>query len=724
MDAAPNVEPRTDGGLVALATIARYHGLPVDLESLRQRFALDDGSLPPSALLRAARAVGLRTRIVGVEWVRLSKLPMPAVALRPNGHYSIVIRVDESRALVQEPGSGGIRVLPRDDFQADWTGRLLLFARRQGTAAGEGRFGLAWFIPFIAHYRAQFAHVLLASALLHLFSIVAPLATQVVIDKVLVHRGLGTLDVVALGMLALISFEGVLGGLRAYLLAHTGRRIDVELGIRVFRHTLGLPLGYFEARRAGDTVARIGELEGIRRFLTGPPLTAMLDGALTGVFLGVMLIYSVSLTLVVIASLPVYALLTVFVSPLLRRAVDERARQGAEAHAFLVESIRGIETIKAMAVESLFERRWDEHVAGLARSGFRAGQIAQIAGQAATALGKLTALGILWIGARGVLAGDLTVGELIAFNMLAARVTGPVLRLIQLWQEWQQASVAVTRLADLLDAPIERPAGTSSLTAGRVRGRVEFDSVTFAYRPGQADVLREVSFAAGAGEIVGIVGASGSGKSTIAKLTTRLYVPQRGRVLLDGVDVALADPSWLRRRVVMVPQDTILFSGSIRDNVAWADPGMPLDGVIRAARLTGAHEFIMELPQGYDTPVGEHGTLLSGGQRQRIGIARALVMRPSVLILDEATSGLDFKAERVIEENLAGICSGRTVFIIAHRLTLVRRAHRIIVLAAGRVVEQGPPAELLARNGYFAALEREQRGESDASARRSMGSNE
>jgi ATP-binding cassette, subfamily B, bacterial HlyB/CyaB len=713
--------PENDG-LVALAIVARYHGLSIDLENLRQRFVGEDGIWPPSTLLRAARAIGLKSRMLGIKWTRLADLPLPALAQRSDGRYIIVIRADQSRALIQEPGEGGVRVLPRADFEADWTGRLLIFARQSGNVPGEGRFGLAWFIPFIAKYRAQFAQVLLASTFLHLFSIVAPLATQVVIDKVLVHRGLGTLDVVAVGMLALIVCEGVLGGLRAYLFAHAGTRIDVELGMRVFRHAMSLPLGYFEVRRAGDTVARIGELEGIRRFLTGPPLTAILDGALTVVFLAVMFLYSVSLTIVVIASLPLYALLTVLVTPLLRRAVDERARQGAEAHAFLVESVRGIETIKAMAVEPLLEKRWDEHVAGLARSGFRAGQIAQVAGQAATGLSKLTALGILWMGAHGAMAGDLTVGELIAFNMLAARVTAPVLRLVQLWQEWQQASVAVSRIADLLDAPTERPPSTSSLASGRIRGHVEFRKVSFAYRPGQVDVLREVSFAVAAGEIVGIVGPSGSGKSTIAKLISRLYLPQRGRVLLDGVDVALADPSWLRRRVAVVPQDTMLFTGSVRENIAWADPGLPLDTVIMAARLTGAHEFIMGLPQGYDTPVGEHGALLSGGQRQRIGIARALVTRPSVLVLDEATSGLDYEAERAIDENLAAICSGRTVFIITHRLTLVRRAHRIIALEAGHVIEQGTPAELLARNGYFAALDREQRGGVEAPTRRSVGS--
>lgn len=698
---------------MGLAVVARYHGIAIDPDTLRQRLAGTVGEICPAVLLREARHAGLKARLLRSAWSRLSSLALPALVVRSDGRYWIVIRADQSRALIQEPGNG-IRLVPRGDFEAGWGGSILIFARRRGNGPGEGPFGLTWFIPFIARYRAQFVHVLVASALLHGFSIAAPLATQVVIDKVLVHRGLGTLDVVAVGMVILIVFEAVLGGLRAYLFAHTGSRIDVELGMRVFRHALGLPLAYFETRRAGDTVARVGELEGIRRFLTGPPLTAILDGVLTVVFLGVMLLYSLTLTLVVIASLPIYALLTVIVTPLLRRAVDDRARLGAESHAFLVESVRGIETIKAMAVEPLLQARWDEHLTELARSGFRAGQIAQIAGQVATALSKLTALAILWVGARGAIAGDLTVGEVIAFNMLAARVTAPVLRLVQLWQEWQQASVAVSRIADLLEAPTERPSGAASLASGRGRGRIEFAKVSFAYRPGQADVLRDVSFTAVAGELVGIVGASGSGKSTIAKLMARLYLPQRGRILLDGVDIALADPLWLRRRVAVVPQETMLFSGSVRENIAWADPGLSLDAVIMAARLTGAHDFIMDLPQGYDTPVGEHGALLSGGQRQRIGLARALVMRPSVLILDEATSGLDYEAERVIDRNLATICGGRTVFIITHRLTLVRRANRIIALESGHVIEQGTPSELLARNGYLAALEREQRVGFDA----------
>jgi subfamily B ATP-binding cassette protein HlyB/CyaB len=572
------------------------------------------------------------------------------------------------------------------------------------------RFGFRWFLPFIIRYRAQLAHVLVASLILQVFALLTPLSTQVVIDKVLVHRGFGTLDVVVVGLLVMIVFEGVLGGLRTYLFAHTANRIDVELGMRVFRHAIALPLSYFEARRTGDTVARIRELEAVRQFLTGPPLTAIVDALMTVVFFGVMVLYSVPLTLIVLAALPLYAALSLFITPLLYRALDDRARRGAEAHAFLVEMVRGVETVKATAVEPLLERRWDERLAALVRCGFKVGQLAQIAGQLASGLGKLVALAILWVGAKAVMAGDLTVGELIAFNMLAGRVTAPVQRLFQLWQDFQHASVAVARLADLLEAPTEAPALPPATPASGMKGRIEFESVGFAYRPGGAEVLREISFSVAPGEVIGIVGPSGSGKSTLAKLLARLYLPQRGRVLIDGADIGMIDPGWLRRHIAIVPQETVLFSGSIRENIAWADPGLPIDAVMAAARLAGAHEFISTLAGGYEAPVGEHGVFLSGGQRQRIGLARALVRRPAVLILDEATSALDYESERLIDQNLAAICSGRTVIIITHRLTLVRRADRIMAIEAGRILEQGKPADLFAGSGYLARVDREQRG--------------
>jgi subfamily B ATP-binding cassette protein HlyB/CyaB len=696
-------------GLLGLAIIARYHGLTADPEELRRRFVGPDGSISFAALRRGAAYLGLKTRAVTLDWRRLSRIPLPALVVRRDGRCLILVRADESRVLVQEPGTPGLSVLGRTDLEAVWAGRGLLIGPTRDTGAKMERLGWSWFVPHVLRHRLELAHVLVASIVLQVFALLTPLATQVVIDKVLVHRGLGTLDVIAAGLLALILFEIVLSTVRAYLFAHTANRIDVELGARVFGHALRLPLGYFETRRAGDTVARIRELEAIRQFLTGPPLTAIVDTLFTVVFLAVMLIYSLTLTGVVVGVLPLYALLTLVVTPPLRRAMDDRAQRGADAHSFLVETVRGIETVKATAVEPLLERRWDEHLAAMARASFRAGQIAQTAGQIAGMLGKLVSLGVLWIGARAAMAGELTIGELIAFNMFAARVTAPVLRLFQLGQEWQQATVGVGRIADLLACPAEAAASRAAPPVARLRGSLEFDTVSFAYRAGTPEVLSKVSFTIAPGETVSLVGASGSGKSTIAKLTARLYLPQQGRILVDGLDVGLFDPAWLRRQVAVVPQETTLFTGSVRENIAWADPGLPMGAVIDAARQAGAHEFITALPGGYETPVGEHGALLSGGQRQRIGMARALVMRPSILILDEATSALDYESERLIARNLGDICKGRTVVIITHRTTLVHRTARVIVLAGGRIIEDGRPADLLARDGYFAALDREQR---------------
>ncbi len=705
----PGTTRASETGLLGLAVIARYHGLAVDPEELQRRFTTGGGR-SAAGLIQAAAHLGLKGRESMTRWNRLARVPLPALIGCHDGRYLILVRVDEARVLVQEPGAPGFAVLGRDGLEAVWSGRVILLAPKPRASAPPQRFGFSWFFPFIVRYRAPLAQVLVASLVLQILGLLSPLGTQVVIDKVLVHRGLGTLDVIAVGLLALTLFETVLASLRTYLFAHTTNRIDVELGGQVFRHVLRLPLGYFEARRAGDTVARIRELESIRQFLTGPPLTAIVDALLTAVFIGVMLLYSPPLTGIVIGVLPLYAGLSLVVMPLLRRALDQRAQRGAEAHAFLVETVRGIETVKATAVEPLLERRWDEQLAGLASAGFQAAQIAQLAGQVSAMLGKVVALAVLWVGARAVMAGELTIGELVAFNMFAARVTAPILRLFQLGQEFQQASVGVARIADLLDAPREVAIGAAMPRVARPHGGVEFDGVTFAYRPEGPNVLSSVSFRINPGQIVGMVGASGSGKSTIAKLIARLYVPQGGRILVDGIDVCLCNPGWLRRHVAMVPQETTLFTGSIRENIAWADPGLPMDAVVAAARLAGAHDFIAGLAAGYETPVGEHGALLSGGQRQRIGIARALATGPAVLILDEATSALDYESERLIDRNLHEICAGRTVLIITHRLTLVRRADHVIAMDGGRIVEEGHPADLIARGGYFADLDREQRG--------------
>ena len=481
----------------------------------------------------------------------------------------------------------------------------------------------------------------------------------------------------------------------------------MELGARLFRHLLDLPLAYFKARRVGDSVARVRELENIRQFLTGNALTLVLDLLFSVVFIAVMLVYSGWLTLVVVLSLPAYALLSLSITPLLRARLHEKFNRGAENQAFLVEAINGIDTVKAMAVEPQMTRRWDNQLAAYVSASFKTTVIGTLTNEGVSLIGKLVTVVTLWLGARLVIDGSITVGQLIAFNMLAGRVAQPVMRLAQMWVDFQQTGISMQRLGDILNARTELASSRSSLPA--LRGGIELDSVVFRYRPDGPEVLRGISLLIQPGEVVGVVGHSGSGKSTLAKLLQRLYVPESGRILIDGMDIAVADTQSLRRQIGVVLQENLLFNGSIRENIALTDPGMPLAAIMEAGKLAGAHDFILELPDGYDTIVGEHGASLSGGQRQRIAIARALIGSPRILIFDEATSALDYESERIIHNNMQAICAGRTVVVIAHRLTAVRHADRIVVMDRGQIAEQGSPAELLARpDSYFAKLHRMQ----------------
>jgi subfamily B ATP-binding cassette protein HlyB/CyaB len=545
---------------------------------------------------------------------------------------------------------------------------------------------------------------LLASFFIQIFALITPLFFQVVIDKVLVHRGLTTLDVLAFGFLVVSLFDVILNGLRTYVFSHTTSRIDVTLGADLFRHLLRLPLSYFEARRVGDTVARVRELDSIRNFITGSALTLVIDLLFTVVFFAVMYLYSPTLTYIVLGAIPFYVLLAFFVTPVLRARLHEKFNRGAENQAFLVESVNGIETIKAGAVEPQNQRKWEEQLAGYVKANFKANNLGNIASQVASFINKVTVLLILWIGARLVINGELSVGQLVAFNMLAARVSGPILRLVQLWQEFQQAGISVQRLGDILNAQAEPAYSPSRASLPDLEGRVTFEAVTFRYSPDGPEILRNISLHIPAGKVIGIVGRSGSGKSTLTKLIQRLYVPQSGRVLVDGVDLAMVDTSWLRRNIGVVLQDNFLFNRTIRENIALSDPAMPMERVVQAAKMAGGHEFILELPEGYDNEVGEHGCNLSGGQRQRIAIARALITNPKILIFDEATSALDYESEHIIHQNMRYICKGRTVFIIAHRLSAVREADHIIVIDKGQIVEGGTHSELIERQSYYAQL--------------------
>ena len=699
-----------DTALNCLVMLARFHNLAINPDQIRHEFVDNGQPLGIAEVLLAARKVGLKAKRVSSSPKRLAHLPLPAMAQHRDGHFLILVRVDGDSVLLHDPLNAQPQRVDLATFAVLWNGELLL-ARSEASMASElSRFDFTWFIPAIVKYRRLLAEVLLVSLVLQIFALLTPLFFQVVMDKVLVHRGFSTLDVIATGLLAIMLFETLLSGLRTYVFAHTASRIDVELGARLFRHLIGLPLAYFQARRVGDSVARVRELENIRSFLTGNSITLVLDVLFSVVFIAVMCLYSGWLTLVVVLSLPLYFLISLLITPLLRARLNESFNRGAENQAFLVETVSGIDTLKAMAVEPQITRKWDNQLAAYVKASFNTQTLSTLANESVGLVGKLVTVATLWLGARLVIAGDLSVGQLIAFNMLAGRVAQPIMRLAQLWTSFQQTGVSVQRLGDILNSQTEINA-TSRSTLPPLSGRVEFDQVHFRYRADGSEVLRGICLTLEAGEVVGVVGRSGSGKSTLTRLLQRLYTPERGRVLVDGMDLALADVSSLRRQIGVVLQDNLLFARSIRDNIALTDPGLPIEAVMAAAKMAGAHDFILELPEGYDTLVGEHGASLSGGQRQRIAIARALIGNPRILILDEATSALDYESERIVQQNMRHICQGRTVIIIAHRLSAVRDAQRILVMERGQIIEQGSHAELLALPaGHYARLHSLQQG--------------
>ena len=697
--------PLGDTGVLSLTMLLRFHKIPADPTQIQHEYAPDGRPIDRIGLVRAARQFGVKARTVRVKSQNLFKVVLPAIAEAPDGSFFILARADHDTALIQAPGK-----MPEEvsvaDLELQWTGRLILLTRRNNLADQERRFDFTWFIPAIVKYRRLFGEVLLASLFIQLFGLVTPLFFQVVIDKVLVHRGMTTLDVLVMGLVAVTVFEVVLGGLRTYIFSHTSSRVDVELGARLFHHLLALPIAYFQARQVGQTVARVRELENVRSFLTGSALTVLLDLLFTFVFFAAMYHFSPKLTLVVLASIPFYAALSLGITPELRRRIEERFQRGAVNQAFLVEAVSGVETLKSMAVEPQMRQRWEEQLAAYVRASFRTITLGTFGSQSVMLINKVVTALILWFGAHAVIAGDLTVGQLIAFNMLAGQVNQPILRLAQLWQDFQQFRISLSRLGDVLNTPAEPSSSPTRQSLPAIKGEIVLDRVTFRYRFDAPEVLRNLSVHIEAGQVVGIVGPSGSGKSTLTKLLQRFYVPESGRVLIDGVDLAMVDPNWLRRQVGVVLQENVLFNCSVRDNIALADPAMAMDQVIVAAKLAGAHEFILELPQGYDSELGERGATLSGGQRQRIAIARALATNPRILILDEATSALDYESERALQDNMQKICEGRTVITVAHRLSTVRRADRILTIEGGEIVEDGSHDELIARGGRYANLYR------------------
>lgn len=536
--------------------------------------------------------------------------------------------------------------------------------------------------------------------------------TQVVVDKVLTHHALNTLYTIAVGVFIVYIYDLIINLCKTYLFVHTTNRIDVLLSDKVFKHLFGLPLNYFESRRVGETVARVRELDQIRSFLTGTPLSSMIDVVFVTVYIVVLFFYSVPLTVIVLISLPLFALVSLVTTPLFKKSLDKKFETGAKSQSFLVESINGINTVKSFALEESFQEKYGELQADYVKASYNTQIIAGTSNGVASFISKVVDLVILVMGANLVIEGKLSIGQLVAFRMLSGRVSGPILRLVGLWQEYQQANLSVKRIGDIFNNKVERKNVISVAKIPKLEGAINFNNVRFRYRPDASDVLHGISFDIKPGKVIGLVGRSGSGKSTISKLIQKLYVPQSGRISIDGMDLSLIDPVFLRKQIGIVLQENFMFNGTVAENISMHCKQMSMEKIVEVAKIAGAHEFIMDLEEGYNTMIGEKGVSLSGGQKQRIAIARAIINDPKILIFDEATSALDYESEAIIQQNMEDICKGKTVIIIAHRLSTLLFADEIMVIDKGQIVEKGSHDDLMAQKGLYEYLySKQSRGE-------------
>jgi ATP-binding cassette subfamily B protein len=680
-----------------LTMVAQHLQNPAQLEWVQRQLR----STHPKNVVEAGEKLGLQLRRLQTTWSDLGQLSFPALLYWQQSDWVVVYEVRCGRLIIANPlnPSKTCESHPKSVVEAAWNGQLWQVELIQK----QDKFNLSWFLPAVWRYRWLLLEVLLASFTLQIFGLATPIITQVIIDKALVQESLSTLDVMAIALLGIASFEAILGILRIFIFTHTARRLDLGLSAQVFRHLMQLPLAYFEARRVGDTAARVQELENIRQFLTGTALTVILDSLFVVMYLALMFYYSVSLTWVALAVIPLFAVLILVSTPILRSWLNQTFNQNADSQSFLVETITGIHAVKAHAAERPSRERWEGLFARYIRTDFKASTASKISSNIGTFLTSFSYLLILWFGAKLAINQQLTIGQLVAFQMLSARVTGPLLRLVQLWQNLQQVLLSVDRLGDVLNVAPETEPGVG-LVLPPLQGQVTFEQVFFRYRPNIEPILRGISFTVQPGMFVGIVGRSGSGKSTLSKLLQRLYLPESGRILIDGFDIKSADLASLRQQIGVVLQDDFLFNGSILENITLGNPDITSEQVVAAARLAVAHDFICELPQGYESNIGERGTGLSGGQRQRIALARLFISQAPILILDEATTALDSETEQQVLQNIQRIAQNRTVFMSAHRFEPLKRADLILVLEKGVLMEQGTHSQLMQKKGLYWSL--------------------
>ncbi len=698
---------RTDvkSGLFCIALLARLQGRRISTEALWRHY----GHLKSMSRLELAsifQELGFISSEIKTSASKIKSLPLPAVLSHKDGRYAVMLDINKDGALVHYEDGEKANRLKIKELLPEMEGYAIVahLTEQESKTRKRERFGLWWFFKTLAKYRQIVREMLLASFFIQCFALVTPLVFMIIIDKVFTHNNLSTLDVLVFALIVVTVFDILLGGMRTYLSNHTTSRVDLELGMRFFSHMLSLPLSYFESRRTGDTVARMKEMDTVRHFLTGSSLTLVVDLLFVFVFLFVMYLFSPLLATIVVLSLPLFLLVSIVVTPFMKSRLEDKHEKLAENQSFIVEMLGGVETIKSSACEPYQRQEWNKRMAALSKCTYNSNNLSNFINQTTNLLSKVLTITLLYLGAKLVLNGELSVGQLIAFNMLTGRVVQPILRIAGVWQEFTALKVAIRRLADIMDTPGEPMLLVDRTELPELTGRIKFDHVSFCYDEQKGDVIKDVSFEVKPGEVIGIVGSTGSGKTTLAKLIQRLYVPTNGNISVDGMDICAMDSSWLRRQIGVIAQDFVLFNRSIRDNIVMDDLDITDKQVIDIAKLVGAHEMINRLADGYDTVLQERGLGLSTGQRQLIALARALIGNPPILIFDEATSSLDYDSEQQFQRNFKKIADGRTTIVIAHRLSTVRQADRIITLEDGRLIEDGKPEDLLARGGRFADL--------------------
>ena len=708
------MEKKQDSGLTCFLIVMKFLGVPITKEQAKNLSVLEEekqtGELE---LIQSAKALKMRAKLCKLNLKKLKDVKSPIIAKDKKEDFFIIAKSKEDKFMVLFADKTQPEIKSKEELAEIWDGTAILITKK-GILDREAAFSFKWFIPTILKFKKEFIQVLIAVFTIQILGILTPVMTQVVVDKVLVHHSISTLNVLTIGIGIVYLYELILGLAKNYVFTHTTNRIDVMLNYKLLKHLFALPLKYFEARRVGETVARVRELDSIRNFLTGTPLSSMIDLIFIIVYIVVLFCYSKMLTVIVLCSIPVYAVLSAVVTPLFKKRLDEKFETGANTQSFLVESITGVQTVKSYALEPKFEKKWSDLQSDYVKASYKTSMVSATAGTTGQFIQKVFDLLILFFGAKAVMDGNFTVGQLVAFRMLSGRVSGPVLRLVQLWQEYQQASLSVKRIGDIFNTTPEPILNANQTSMPRIQGKIVFDQVHFRYNPKGGEVIKGMSFTVEPGTIVGVVGRSGSGKSTISKLIQRLYLPEGGKISVDGMDLSLVNPAMLRRQIGVVLQENFMFNGTVAENISIHMPTASMEQIIHCAKIAGAHNFILELPNGYDTIIGEKGMGLSGGQKQRVAIARAILANPRILIFDEATSALDYESESIIQNNLKEICKGRTVLIIAHRLSTLKDAQKIMVIEKGTLAEYDTHENLMQQKGlYYYLYNQQQKGDID-----------